>query len=107
MQLNAECIRFEAHPRTARRYGVSCGQDPGPIIGSHVLMAVGRGPNTEDLGLDAAGVEDRRTLAFIVVDDTLRTSVPHIWATGRLQRPRRLHPYVVQRLRDRRGESAG
>jgi pyruvate/2-oxoglutarate dehydrogenase complex dihydrolipoamide dehydrogenase (E3) component len=80
VHLNAECIRFEAHPDGAA-VGVSCDKDPGPIIGSHVLMAVGRRPNTEDLGLDAAGVKtDER--GYIVVDDALRTSVSHIWAMG-------------------------
>ena len=44
-------------------------------------LAVGRRPNTDDLGLEAAGVAvDAR--GYIVVDDTLRTSVPHIWALG-------------------------
>ncbi|MGD9620826.1 MAG: FAD-containing oxidoreductase [Mycolicibacterium sp.] len=52
-----------------------------PIAGSHLLVAVGRVPNTDDLGLDAAGVEtDDR--GYIVVDDQLRTSVEHIWALG-------------------------
>jgi pyruvate/2-oxoglutarate dehydrogenase complex dihydrolipoamide dehydrogenase (E3) component len=54
----------------------------GPTItGSHVLAAVGRRPNTHDLGLDRAGVrtDDR---GYIEVDDELRTSVPHIWALG-------------------------
>ncbi|ESZ21092.1 FAD-containing oxidoreductase [Mesorhizobium sp. L48C026A00] len=52
-----------------------------PAVGSHVLLAVGRTPNTDDLGLDKAGVEvDKR--GFIVVDDQLRTSVPGIWAMG-------------------------
>lgn len=52
-----------------------------PIAGSHLLMAVGRQPNTDDLGLDAAGVQtDER--GYIVVDDQLRTSVDHIWAMG-------------------------
>ncbi|RWO77896.1 FAD-containing oxidoreductase [Mesorhizobium sp.] len=52
-----------------------------PAVGSHVLLAVGRTPNTDDLGLDKAGVElDKR--GFIVVDDQLRTSVPGIWALG-------------------------
>jgi pyruvate/2-oxoglutarate dehydrogenase complex dihydrolipoamide dehydrogenase (E3) component len=52
-----------------------------PIAGSHLLLAVGRRPNTDDLGLDAAGVrtDDR---GFIVVDDQLRTTVEHIWAMG-------------------------
>ena len=52
-----------------------------PIAGSHLLVAVGRQPNTDDLGLDAAGVQtDGR--GYIVVDDELRTTVDHIWAMG-------------------------
>lgn len=52
-----------------------------PIAGSHLLVAVGRQPNTDDLGLAAAGVEtDKR--GYITVDDQLRTSVAHIWAMG-------------------------
>ncbi|QNI07391.1 FAD-containing oxidoreductase [Mycobacterium kubicae] len=51
------------------------------ITGSHLLLAVGRRPNTDDLGLDAAGVQtDSR--GYIVVDDTLKTNVDHIWAMG-------------------------
>ncbi len=49
--------------------------------GSHVLLAVGRRPNTDDLGLDQAGVHTNEQ-GFIQVDDQLRTSVPHIWAMG-------------------------
>jgi pyruvate/2-oxoglutarate dehydrogenase complex dihydrolipoamide dehydrogenase (E3) component len=52
-----------------------------PIEGSHLLMAVGRRPNTDDLGLQAAGVRtDAR--GYIVVDDALKTNVDHIWAMG-------------------------
>jgi pyruvate/2-oxoglutarate dehydrogenase complex dihydrolipoamide dehydrogenase (E3) component len=52
-----------------------------PVTGSHLLMAVGRRPNTDDLGLELAGVRtDER--GYIVVDDQLRTSVDHIWAMG-------------------------
>ena len=52
-----------------------------PITGTHLLVAVGRQPNTDDLGLDMAGVEtDER--GYIVVDDQLRTNVEHIWAMG-------------------------
>ncbi|OBI15221.1 mercuric reductase [Mycobacterium sp. E2327] len=51
-----------------------------PIAGSHLLMAVGRRPNTDDLGLEAAGVQTER--GYIVVDDKLQTSVDHIWAMG-------------------------
>ncbi|AZO22122.1 MULTISPECIES: FAD-containing oxidoreductase [unclassified Mesorhizobium] len=52
-----------------------------PAVGSHVLLALGRVPNTDDLGLDKAGVEVDRH-GYIVVDDQLRTSVPGIWAMG-------------------------
>ncbi|MGV0801339.1 FAD-dependent oxidoreductase, partial [Mycolicibacterium elephantis] len=62
---------FEVTPRDGAR----------PIPGTHLLMAVGRQPNTDDLGLDKAGVEtDER--GYIVVDDQLRTNVGHIWAMG-------------------------
>lgn len=53
----------------------------GPIAGSHLLVAVGRRPNTDDLGLEAAGVRtDAR--GYIAVDDQLKTNVDHIWAMG-------------------------
>ncbi len=79
-RLNANCIGL------AKRDGhtiVTASCEPGPedIVGSHILMAVGRKPNTDDLGLDAAGVEtDAR--GFIVVDDMLSTNVSGIWALG-------------------------
>jgi len=51
------------------------------IDGSHLLLAVGRRPNTDDLGLEHAGVvTDAR--GYIEVDDQLRTSVPDVWALG-------------------------
>ena len=80
VRCGAECIRFA--PRgDGVEVGVEC-QSGGPdVVGSHVLIAVGRTPNTGDLGLDAAGVKvDER--GYIAVDDALRTSVPHIWALG-------------------------
>ena len=55
--------------------------DGGTVACSHVLVAVGRVPNTGDLGLDRAGVEMDKH-GYIVVDDELRTSVPGIWALG-------------------------
>jgi len=51
------------------------------IRGSHLLLAVGRRPNTDDLGLEKAGVEVD-SHGYIVVDDQLRTNVPGIWAMG-------------------------
>lgn len=51
------------------------------ISGSHLLVAAGRRPNTDDLGLSVAGVEtDER--GYIKVDDELKTSQPHLWALG-------------------------
>jgi pyruvate/2-oxoglutarate dehydrogenase complex dihydrolipoamide dehydrogenase (E3) component len=51
------------------------------VIGTHVLVAIGRQPNTDDLGLDKAGIAtDPR--GYIQVDDQLRTNVPGIWAMG-------------------------
>jgi pyruvate/2-oxoglutarate dehydrogenase complex dihydrolipoamide dehydrogenase (E3) component len=51
------------------------------VVGSHLLVATGRHPNTDDLGLVKAGVEiDER--GFVLVDDELRTNVPGIWAMG-------------------------
>ena len=52
-----------------------------PIAGSHLLLAVGRKPNTDDLGLEAAGIQ-RDARGYIVVDDQLKTNVDHIWALG-------------------------
>ena len=52
-----------------------------PIAGSHVLMAIGRRPNTDDLGLENAGVQTE-SRGHIIVDDQCRTNVEHIWAVG-------------------------
>ncbi|HVQ98133.1 MAG TPA: FAD-containing oxidoreductase [Mycobacterium sp.] len=60
---------------------VTAGGGAAPISGSHLLLAVGRRPNTDDLGLHEAGVEtDAR--GYITVDDQLTTNVDHIWAMG-------------------------
>lgn len=50
---------------------------------ARLLVAVGRAPRTADLGLSAAGV-DIGARGFVVVDDHLRTTNPHIWAAGDL-----------------------
>ncbi|WKG01231.1 FAD-containing oxidoreductase [Mycolicibacterium sp. HK-90] len=76
--VNATGIRF------AKRDGgfeVTPRDGAEPIVGTDLLLAVGRAPNTDDLGLEHAGVEtDKR--GYIVVDDQLRTTVDHIWAMG-------------------------
>ena len=57
------------------------GKDLSPVEGSHLLLALGRTPNTANLNLKAAGIEtDQR--GFIPVDDHLRTAVDGIWALG-------------------------
>lgn len=60
---------------------VECAEGAPREEGTHLLLATGRRPNTDDLGLDAAGIaHDAR--GFITVDDELRTSVPGVWALG-------------------------
>jgi len=79
-RLNAECIRFAPHTDGVAA-GVDCREGPPEIVGSHVLLAVGRRPNTDDLGLETAGVAtDAR--GYVTVNDRLETSVPGIWAMG-------------------------
>jgi pyruvate/2-oxoglutarate dehydrogenase complex dihydrolipoamide dehydrogenase (E3) component len=60
---------------------VSCAAGPPEVRGSHLLVATGRRPNTDDLSLDAAGIE-RDSRGYIIVDDQLRTNVANIWALG-------------------------
>jgi pyruvate/2-oxoglutarate dehydrogenase complex dihydrolipoamide dehydrogenase (E3) component len=76
-KLSAQNLKFEKCDDE-----ISVGFDKAePILGSHLLLAVGRLPNTDDLGLEKAGIEtDSR--GFIKVDDQLRTNVPGIWALG-------------------------
>lgn len=80
VRTSAECIHFEARG-TDIAAGVDCTDDPTDSIGSHVLLAVGRRPNTEDLGLDKAGIA-HDAHGYIAVDDQLCTNVPGIWALG-------------------------
>lgn len=79
-RLNADCFALEQDGDQIRAV-VNCEDDSRPVVGSHLLVAVGRRPNTDDLGLEHAGIEtDER--GFIKVDDFLQTNVPGIWATG-------------------------
>jgi pyruvate/2-oxoglutarate dehydrogenase complex dihydrolipoamide dehydrogenase (E3) component len=61
--------------------GTACSGNQSAIIGSHVLLAVGRRPNTDGLGLDVAGIETD-TRGFIQVDDQCRTNALGVWAVG-------------------------
>ena len=80
IRLNAKCISL-AKRDGGVAVGLTCDEGPPEVVGTHVLLAVGRIPNTSDLGLDQAGVaSDLR--GYITVDDQLQTNVPGIWALG-------------------------
>jgi pyruvate/2-oxoglutarate dehydrogenase complex dihydrolipoamide dehydrogenase (E3) component len=80
IRTGANCIGF-APVGSDIEVTVDCDEDDAPVIGSHVLMAVGRRPNTDDLGLDRANVAtDAR--GYIEVDDQLQTNVPGVYALG-------------------------
>ena len=80
IRLNADCIGLKKRGDGVA-VSANCGPDVEDIAGSHVLIAVGRRPNSDDLGLDKAGIEtDER--GFITVDDQLRTNVDGIYAIG-------------------------
>jgi pyruvate/2-oxoglutarate dehydrogenase complex dihydrolipoamide dehydrogenase (E3) component len=80
LRLNAKCL-------TVRKQGnelavtLDCTNGSPEVSGSHLLLAVGRRPNTDDLALDKAGVSIDQH-GYIEVDDQLRTNVPGIWAMG-------------------------
>ena len=81
IRLNAECIHLKPDA-TGVQVGVSCEEDKHePSIGSHVLLAVGRRPNTDDLGLNKAGILSDQH-GYITVNDQLETNVPGIYAIG-------------------------
>jgi pyruvate/2-oxoglutarate dehydrogenase complex dihydrolipoamide dehydrogenase (E3) component len=80
VRTDAECISFKP-ARDGVEVGIDCRSGDPSVTAAHVLLAVGRTPNTDDLGLDKAGVAvDGR--GYIVVDDQLATSTPGIWALG-------------------------
>jgi pyruvate/2-oxoglutarate dehydrogenase complex dihydrolipoamide dehydrogenase (E3) component len=87
--LAAEEIRFVLNARTtraARENGqvvltLELPGGPETLSGSHLLLATGRRPNTDDLGLDQAGVATDRQ-GYVKVNGRLETSVPGIWALG-------------------------
>lgn len=81
VRLGADCISLARRPDGGVTVGVDCASGEPVAHGSHVLLAVGRRPNTDDLGIEAAGVAlDAR--GYIPVDEGLQTSVPGIWALG-------------------------
>jgi pyruvate/2-oxoglutarate dehydrogenase complex dihydrolipoamide dehydrogenase (E3) component len=80
LRLKAKCIGFKPHPEGVA-VQADCEEGDSEVVGSHVLLAVGRRPNTDDLGLENAGVQ-ADAHGYIMVDDQLRTGVPGIWALG-------------------------
>jgi pyruvate/2-oxoglutarate dehydrogenase complex dihydrolipoamide dehydrogenase (E3) component len=79
-RLNAECI--SATEKNGKVIvNMNCEEDDKYVEGSHVLLAVGRVPNTDDLGLERAGVEVDNH-GYIKVDEHLKTNVSGIWALG-------------------------
>ena len=80
IRLNAKCITLAKHDRGVA-VRVDCEDGPPEEFGTHVLLAVGRIPNTSDLGLDRAGIATDKH-GYIIVDDELQTNVPGIWALG-------------------------
>ncbi len=80
VRLNANCLTV-AKTGSDIVMRLDCADGAPEATGSHLLIATGRRPNTDDLGLDRAGVK-RDARGFIEVDDELRTNVPGIWALG-------------------------
>ena len=80
IRLSAECISLEKRGDKVA-VNVDCSSGDKTVVGSHALLAVGRVPNTDDLGLEDAGVAvDQR--GYVQVDDQLQTNVPGIYALG-------------------------
>ena len=80
IRLGAECIALEKRGDKVA-VNVDCSSGDKIVVGSHVLLAMGRVPNTDDLGLENTGVAlDQR--GYIKVDDQLSTNVPGIYALG-------------------------
>jgi pyruvate/2-oxoglutarate dehydrogenase complex dihydrolipoamide dehydrogenase (E3) component len=80
IRVDAECISFRPR-KDGVEMGLECVEGAPTVTGTHVLLAVGRTPNTDDLGLAAAGIEtDER--GYIRVDDELRTSASNVYALG-------------------------
>jgi pyruvate/2-oxoglutarate dehydrogenase complex dihydrolipoamide dehydrogenase (E3) component len=80
LRLSAECISVEK-AQQGLSVGLDCGEGPKREHGTHLLLAVGRVPNTADLGLSEAGVETD-SHGYVTVAEDLRTSNPRVWALG-------------------------
>jgi pyruvate/2-oxoglutarate dehydrogenase complex dihydrolipoamide dehydrogenase (E3) component len=81
VRLNANCIELTKLGHREVGVRLNCAADAPDVSGSHLLLAMGRIPNTDDLGLEKSGVA-RDDHGYILVDNQLRTNVPGIWALG-------------------------
>jgi pyruvate/2-oxoglutarate dehydrogenase complex dihydrolipoamide dehydrogenase (E3) component len=81
VRLNATCIALTRHGGEELGVHLDCAEGVSEVSGSHLLLAMGRTPNTDDLGLEKSGVTHDHH-GYILVDDQLRTNVPGIWALG-------------------------
>jgi len=80
IRLDARCLTLASAPEGVR-VDLECAEGAPNVAGTHVLLAVGRVPNTDDLGLREAGIEsDAR--GYIKVDETLTTSAQNVYALG-------------------------
>jgi pyruvate/2-oxoglutarate dehydrogenase complex dihydrolipoamide dehydrogenase (E3) component len=80
IRTSAECTHLASHAAGVT-VGTNCTSGESDISASHVLLAVGRTPNTNDLGLDRADVATDEK-GYVQVDDQLHTNVPGIYALG-------------------------
>jgi len=80
VELNAKCLSLSKRGDDIVM-ALDCGGSKREVVGSHLLIATGRRPNTDDLGLDRAGIK-QNARGYIEVDDELRTNVPGVWAIG-------------------------
>lgn len=80
IKLNSDCVSGEREGQNLQ-VNFDCDEGRQSIKGSHILLAAGRVPNTDDLGLENTGVTLDEN-GFIEVNEFLQTKVPHIWAMG-------------------------
>ena len=81
VRLNAECVGFKRGEKGGVTARVDCTEGAPEVSGTHLLLAVGRVSNTDDLGLETIGIEpDKR--GYISIDGQLRTKAEGVWALG-------------------------
>ena len=80
IRTGSECIKARPHP-TGVMVGLECATSDKQVIGTHLLAAVGRQPNSDGIGLEKAGIE-LNPRGYITVDERLETNVPGVWALG-------------------------